>query len=68
VNIRWANIFGLVGLICVIYLFFKIRSLDNTAWEEFRYRFISHDPLWLFLFLALICVTVIAIVKILKQK
>lgn len=63
-NIQWKNIFGILALAGIVYLLAHARSIL----EELQFRVCwPQDPVWQFFMLALLCLTVIAIVTILKR-
>ena len=69
-RIRWENIFGLLLLIFSIYLFVKIRpfldqwfeNMDNSPYPY------SYSPTTRIAVIGLICVTVVAVVKIIANR
>jgi hypothetical protein len=67
-KIKWTNIFGLAFLIFIITLMFKLPGmLDGISYRiDFPYYF--HDPIYGLMFLCLICVTIVAVVKVLSNK
>lgn len=67
-KIKWKNIFGLVLLIIIVIALFKLPvMLDNISWRiQLPYYF--NDPALGLMFLGLICVTIVAVAKIITNR
>lgn len=68
-RIRWDNIFGLLLLIFLIYLFFKFKPVLERMIDDLRYgSSYSHDPIWTFNILALLCLTLIVMAVFISRR
>ncbi len=69
-RIRWDNVFGLMFLILCIYLFVKARPYLNRVFEDLAdgYYYHSHDPMLGVIIFGLVCVTIVAVVKIISNR
>ncbi len=69
-RIHWENIFGLLLLIFGIYLFVKIRPYLDRIFEDLAngYYYHSHDPMLRIIMFGLICVTIVAVAKIISKR
>lgn len=65
-QIRWENIFGTLFLIFGIYMFVKLIPMLNRWLEEIGdgYYFYAETPTMKVMLLGLLCVSAVAIVKI----
>jgi hypothetical protein len=63
-KIKWINIFAIIIIICLVKLLFKLPD----AFGYFQLPWYFDDPNWALFFLAVICVTIIGIVKILSDR
>lgn len=67
-KIKWANVFGLLFLAFILTLMFKLpRVLDKISCS-FDIPSYFHDPVYGLMFLGLICVTIVAVAKIISNK
>ena len=67
-RIKWANIFALAILICLIILLCKLpRILDRLPQIIDPPHYIN-DPAYVIMILGLICVTIVAVIKILSNR
>ncbi|TKJ38326.1 MAG: hypothetical protein CEE38_06095 [Planctomycetes bacterium B3_Pla] len=68
-RIRWENIFGPLLLIFGIYLFVKIRPYLDRVFEDladgYYYRY---DPMLRIIIFGLVCVTIVAVAKIISKR
>jgi len=69
-RIRWENIFGLLLLILGIYLFVKIRPYLDRVFENLAdgYYYHRYDPMQRVIVFGLICLVIVAIVKIITNR
>lgn len=69
-QVRWNNIFGLMLMIFGLYLFLKLRPFFKNIIEDINsVRYYHHnDPLLQIITLGLLCVTVLAAIKILSNR
>ncbi len=69
-RIRWENIFGVLLLIFGIYMFVKIRPCLDRVFEDLAdgYYYHSHDPMLRVIMFGLICVTIVAVAKIISKR
>ncbi len=68
-GIRWNNIFGLMLLIFGIYLFLKMRPFFKNAFEDINSAPYRHgSPIYGLAILGVLCITVVAVVKILSER
>jgi len=70
-HIRWENIFGLLLLIFGIYLFVKMRPFLETLFEDVNHvHYYGRGPEQLIrvLMLGLLCLTVLAAIKIFSNR
>ena len=70
-RIRWENIFGLLLLIFSIYLFVKMRPFFKNLFEEINQAYYYGYGSGLFikvLILGLLCITAVAIAKIISRR
>ena len=70
-RIRWENIFGLLLFIFAVYMFFKMRPFFNNLFEEVnQVQYYGHGPSMLLrvLMLGLLCLTAIAVAKIISKR
>jgi hypothetical protein len=69
-RIRWENIFGLLLLIFGIYLFVKIRPYLDRVFEDLADGYYHHryDPMQRVIVFSLICLIIVAIVKIITNR
>ena len=67
---RWTNVFGLMFLIFCIYLFIKAKPFLNSIFEDLAdgYYYHNHSPVLRVAVFGLICVTIVAVVKILSER
>jgi hypothetical protein len=67
-KIKWANIFGLILLIFIITVLFKLPAiLDEVSCRIYLPDYFN-DPALGLMFLGLICVTIVAVAKIISNK
>jgi len=68
-RIRWENIFGLVFLAFCIYLFIKVKPYLNRMFEGLAdgYYCYGYDPMLRVILFGLICVTIVAVAKIISK-
>lgn len=68
-QIRWNNIFGLLALMFLFYIFVKAQPVVKEFFEELKYNsFMSNDPVWQFFTLSLFCLSAIAIFVIIFRR
>lgn len=68
-RIRWENIIGLTILVFVVVAMIKLYSYLEDFFNGLRFRaYTPYGRLWAFNYLGLICLAVIAIVKILSRR
>ena len=69
-HIRWENIFGLLLLIFGIYLFVKIRPYLDRVFEDLAdgYYYHRYDPMLRVIIFGLVCVTIVAVAKIISKR
>jgi subtilase family serine protease len=69
-EIRWNNVFGLLLLILGIYLLLKMRPFFSNAFEDINSAHYYHhgNPIHGLVILGIICITVVAVVKILSER
>lgn len=70
VQIRWDNIFGALLLIFCIYVFIKLMPIMHQWFESVRYGFYfpAESPAMKVMLLGLLCVSAVAIVKIIMNN
>ncbi|MHC4728282.1 MAG: hypothetical protein ACYS17_13760 [Planctomycetota bacterium] len=68
-RIRWENIFGLMLLAFFIYLFIKMKPFWEHIFESINgVYYYRHDLLLKVLMLTLLCLTAVAIAKIISRR
>ena len=69
-RIRWENVFGIMFLIFCIYLFIKSKPYMDRIFEDLAggYYYHSHSPVLRLAIFGLMCVTLVAVVKILSKR
>lgn len=69
-QIKWNNIFGALLLIFCIYAFIKLLPVMNRWFDAIgdRYSFRYETPTMKVMLLGLLCVTIVAIVKIITNN
>jgi hypothetical protein len=67
-KIKWVNIFGLAFLIFIITLMFKLPGMLDEISYRIDFPHYLHDPIYGLMFLGLICVTIVAVAKVLSNK
>lgn len=69
-RIRWENIFGVILLVLSIYLFVKFLPFVDQWLDDYghSYHFDSQSPTVTIMALGLICVTVVAVTKIIVNR
>ena len=69
-RIRWERIIGISLLGVFIYLFVKIRPYMDRVFEDLAdgYYYHSHDPMIRVIMFGLICVTIVAVAKIISKR
>ena len=69
-RIRWENIFGPLLLIIGIYLFVKIRPYLDRVFEDLAdgYYYHRYDPMQGIIIFGLVCVTIVAVAKIISNR
>ena len=69
-EIKWSNIFGLILLIFCIYLFFKTGPCVTRFFESMstNYCFYAETPTMKVMLIGLICVTIVAVTKMIINR
>jgi len=69
-RIRWDNLFGLMALVLCIYLFIKAKPYLDRVFEDLAdgYYYHSRDPMLRVIIFGLVCVTIMAVVKIISNR
>lgn len=69
-RIRWENVFGLMALVLCIYVFIKAKPYLDRVFEDLAdgYYYHSHDPMLRVIIFGLVCVTIVAVVKIISER
>ena len=68
-RIRWGNIFGLLALIVSIYVFLKLAPALDTLFDEAGpVRYHDPDPFHRAVLLGILCITVVAVCKIMCNR
>ena len=68
-RIRWENVFGLIFFIFCIYLFFKVMPYLNRIFEDLTDNYYhSHDPMLRVIMFGIICMTIVAVAKIISRR
>ena len=68
-RIRWENVFGLMFLIFCIYLFFKAKPCLDRMFENWtNVYYYSYNPVVRVAMFGLVCLTIVAVVKILSKR
>ena len=68
-RIRWENVFGLMFFIFCIYLFFKIKPYLNRMFEDWANSYYySYSPIVRVAMFGLVCVTIVAVVKLICNR
>lgn len=69
-RINWKNIYGLLGVIFSIYLFCKVKPIAAAWFDSMadNREFFDKHPALPFLAIAVICVMVVAVAKILSNR
>ena len=69
-RINWKNIYGMLGVILCVYLFFKTRPIAAGWFESMQYNreFFEEHPELPFLTIAVVCATIVGIIKMLSRR
>jgi hypothetical protein len=69
-RIHWENIFGVILLVFSIYLFIKFLPFVDQWLDDYghNYHFDNQSPTVTIMVLGLICVTVVAVTKIIVNR
>jgi hypothetical protein len=71
-RIRWANIFGLLLVSFCIYLFVKLKPYLDRLFDDLADNYYSgyydYSPTMKIAVFSLICVTLVAVIKIIMRK
>ena len=67
-KIKWTNIFGLVFLVFILTLMFKLPGMLDEISCRINLPDYLNDPALGLMFLGLICVTIVAVAKIIGNK
>jgi hypothetical protein len=70
-RVKWENIFGLLLLIFAVYLFIKMRPFFNNLFEDVnQVHYYGYGPSMLLrvLMLGLVCLTAVAVAKIISRR
>ena len=66
-RIKWNNIIGLLLVVFLIYLFFHAEPLLERFFEDIDdHQLWPDEPIWQFNMLGLLCLTIVALVRVLK--
>ena len=67
-RIKWGNVFAFAILICLVILLFRLSDLVDRIELNFWLPYYMHDPAYGMMVLGLICVTIVAVAKILSNR
>lgn len=67
-KIKWKNIFGLVLLIIIVIALFKLPAMMDNISCRIYLPYYLNDPALGLMFLGLICVTIVALAKIIANR
>lgn len=67
-KIKWLNVFVFAILICLIVLLFKLPKVLDHISCTIEIPYYINDPTFGIMALGLICVTIVAVVKILSNR
>jgi hypothetical protein len=67
-RIKWGNIFALAILTCLIILLSKLPLILDRLPHTIEIPYYVNDPRYGIIILGLICVTIVAVVKILSDR
>ena len=67
-KIKWGNVFAFAILICLIILLLRLSALVDRVSPVLWTPYYVHDPAFGILALGLICVTIVAVVKIISGR
>ena len=67
-KIKWRNVFAFAILICLIILLLRLSTLVDRIRPVFWLPYYVNDPTFGILALGLICVTIVAVVKIISGR
>jgi hypothetical protein len=67
-RIKWGNIFALAILICLVILLLRLPEVMNRLSYTIWIPYYINDPVFGILVFGLICITVVAVVKILSRR
>ena len=67
-KIKWGNIFALAILICLIILLFKLPLILDRLPQTIEVPYYINDPGYVIMILGLICITIVAVIKILSGR
>lgn len=66
-KIKWSNIFGLIFLVVILVLLFRLpKILDELSYRIYL-PYYFNDPVYGLMFFGLACVTIVAVVKLLRK-
>ena len=67
-KIKWQNVFLFVIMICLIVLLFRLSDMDDRINFDFWLPYYMNDPAYGMMVLGLICVTIVAVAKIISGR
>ena len=68
-RINWENLFGALLFVFSIYLFIKLRPYLDRLFEDMgNGYYYLHSPVYRIAAIGLVCVTIVAVVKIISRR
>ncbi|KKR96380.1 MAG: hypothetical protein UU48_C0032G0004 [Candidatus Uhrbacteria bacterium GW2011_GWF2_41_16] len=68
-EIRWRNIFALLLIIFVFYVFVKIRPFLNNIFDDLNFEGYGYcDPNIIVILFGMACITIVAVIKIFSDR
>jgi len=68
VRIKWGNIFALAILICLVILLLRLPEVMDRLSYAIRIPYYANDPMFGMFAFGLVCITIVAVVKILSRR
>ncbi len=66
-KIKWLNIFGLIFLVVILILIFRLPKILDELFYRIYLPYYFNDPLYGLMFFGLACVTIVAVIKLLMK-
>jgi len=68
VKIKWGNIFALTILICLVILLLRLPEVMDRLSYAIWVPYYVNDPMFGILIFGLICITIVAVAKIISRR